>query len=64
MTRRQVERDAEALQQLGVAVLLGSGGDLVIVGARLWTDLAGFALGAVILGASHTLTGWLGGPKV
>lgn len=64
MTRRQVEKLAEILGQLGVAAIIGSVGDMVIEGSRMSVDLVGVLLGFGLIVACHRLTARLGGPRI
>ena len=64
MTRRQVERAADLLDQLILAATIGAVADLVIVGGRIVLDAAGITFGVLAFGTSMHLTGKLGGPRV
>lgn len=60
MTRRQIEKLADTSNQLGVAAILGSGGDAVLSGARLAMDVIGGFLGIGLVWLSLYFLGLLG----
>ena len=64
MTRRQIERAAQGLHELAIALCLGSWTDLVIVSSRVAVDVAGISLSLLLFASSLKLTGRLGGPRI
>ena len=64
MTRKQVERLAGQLEQLGLAALIGAAADGVVAGTRIRWDVAGMVTGLAAILVSLWLTGLLGGHKV
>lgn len=64
MTRRQAERAADVLDNLAVAMALGAGGDLVVLGVRSGLDSIGLVLALAAMAFSQYLTGRMGGPKL
>ena len=64
MTRRQVERTADLLDQVALASFVGSIADLVLVGQHLLWSWSGMAIGLGVFGISLRLTAILGGPKI
>ena len=64
MTKKQYERAASILQELGVATMIGSCGDLFFLGSRRAFDVLVIALALAIFGWSLKLTGRSGGPTL
>ena len=64
MTRKQAEKLAEILGQLGVAAMIGAVGDMAIDGTRIGLDSIGILIGLSLIASCHRLTGRLGGPRI
>ena len=64
MTKHQVKRIADLLDQLTLAAIVGAVADVTTVGQRVRLDAAGMAVGALMFMASIWLTGRIGGHKV
>ena len=64
MTRKQTERATDVLNNLVVAIAVGSGGDWVVSGSRVALDCAGLFLAVLCFKVSHQLTGKLGGNRL
>ena len=64
MTRNQVERAAQFLHELAVAVCIGSGADLVVVNSRRALVVLGLFGCLMLFAFSLKLTGRLGGPRL
>lgn len=64
MTKRQVERAAQCLHKLAVAVFLGAWGDLILINTRITVDVVGICASILMFAYSLKLTGWMGGPRI
>ncbi len=64
LTPKQIEQVVDILKSVGLAVLIGSGADAVVVGGRYMIDGIGFIGGFVTLTLAVRLTRRLNGGSI
>lgn len=64
MTRHQVDKFTDPLNQIALAAVVGPIGDITLVGTRVGLDMLGLAVSGVLMWVSYRLTAWMGGPRL